>query len=83
MEGPLDVAERDILLVIDCMAKGQALEFSEVGSTEDEEVAEGEPIVESESFESNMLRVAESLEFVQLGVTARFAASRLFKGGNM
>ena len=72
------------------MAKGQALEFSEVGSTEDEEVAEEEPIVESEfnmldrhPFESNMLSVAEFLELVQFGVTARFAASRLFKGGNM
>ena len=48
MEGPLDVAERDILLVIDCMAKGQALEFSEVGSTEVEEGAEEEPIFEFE-----------------------------------
>jgi hypothetical protein len=71
------------------MAKGQALEFSEVGATEVEEGAEEEPIFEFEfnmnghPFEFNMLDVAEFLEVVQFGVTARFAASRLFKGGNM
>ena len=55
------------------MAKGQALEFSEVGSTEDEEVAEEEPIVESEfnmldrhPFEFNMLSEQNSWNWCNL-----------------